>query len=243
MLLTPDDTEERRRYLNARATLRTLLGLGAVPVINENDTVATEEIRFGDNDRLAARVAQMIGADTLVLLSDIDGLYTADPRARRGRDAHRRWSRDHAGDRGDGRRAAAGLSLRRHGDQAGGGAHRHGRRLPHGDRQGRAAASAARRIDEGARCTWFLPAAEPLTARKRWIAGSLKPAGAVVVDDGAARALRRGKSLLPAGVVAVEGRFERGDPVLVRNRAGARWGAASPPMPPRTPAHRRPQER
>jgi glutamate 5-kinase len=190
-----------------------------VPVINENDTVATTEIRFGDNDRLAARVAQMITADTLVLLSDIDGLYTADPR----RDPDARHVPE--------------LSEITPEIEAMGGA------APAGYSSGgmmtklaaaRIALAAGCRmviargdglhpleaLEAGARCTWFLPAAEPRTARKRWIAGTLNPMGALTIDDGAAAALRRGTSLLPAGVVAVDGSFERGDAVVVRSGDG-----------------------
>jgi glutamate 5-kinase len=219
ILLTPEDTEERRRHLNARATLEQLLALGAVPVINENDTVATTEIRFGDNDRLAARVAQMISADTLVLLSDIDGLYTADPR-RDPAARHIPEVRDitpeieamagaaPAGFSSGGmvtKLAAARIAM---------GA---GCRLviARGDTLEPLAA-----IEQGAPATWFIPSAEPRTARKRWIAGTLNPMGALTVDDGAAAALRRGTSLLPAGVVAIEGGFERGDAVRVLTRTG-----------------------
>ena len=220
LLLTLDDTEDRRRYLNARATLVTLLGLGCVPVINENDTTATAEIRFGDNDRLAARVAEMVQADQLVLLSDIDGLYTADP----GRDpdaAHvplvRAVTPDIEAMGGDpppgyssgGMRTK--LAAARIATQA-----------------GCAMAIALGGIEhplqalaDGARCTWFLPAPEGRSARKRWIAGALSPLGAFTIDAGAQRALAAGRSLLPAGVRAVEGRFERGDPVSVRGPDGA----------------------
>jgi len=219
LLLTLDDTEDRRRYLNARATLTTLLGLGCIPVINENDTVATAEIRFGDNDRLAARVAEMMQADQLVLLSDIDGLYTADPR--------RDPSATHLpvvsaitpeieamggdpplGSSSGGMRTK--LVAARIATQA-----------------GCAMAIAKGHIDrplaaleQGARCTWFLAAPEGRSARKRWIAGALAPLGALVVDGGAARALAAGRSLLPAGVRAVEGQFERGDAVVVRGLDG-----------------------
>jgi len=219
VLLTLDDTEERRRHLNARGTLTTLLKLGAVPVINENDTVATAEIRFGDNDRLAARVAAMVSADTLILLSDINGLYTADPR----RDGQARLIPEvseitaeieaMAGEAPAGyssggmvtKLAAARIAL---------GA---GCRMAIAD--GRPMHPLAA-LAEGGNCTWFLPAASPLTARKRWIAGALKPVGTLTVDDGALNALQAGKSLLPAGVIAVEGRFERGDAVRVLDRGG-----------------------
>jgi glutamate 5-kinase len=219
ILLTFGDTEERRRYLNARSTLGTLLKLGAIPVINENDTVATSEIRYGDNDRLAARVAQMMSADCLVLLSDVDGLYTADP----SRDAsaqlipevHRitpeieRMASGAASAVGSGgmstKIAAAKIAVTA-------GCHMcvaAGREM-----------HPLKRIEGGARCSWFYPAASPATVRKQWIAGTLKPAGELHVDAGAATALRRGKSLLPAGVVRVDGKFERGDAVIVRDSGG-----------------------
>lgn len=219
ILLTFGDTEERRRYLNARSTLNTLLRLGAIPVINENDTVATAEIRYGDNDRLAARVAQMISADCLVLLSDVDGLYSADPTlnpdAQFIPEIHaitaeiERMATGSASDVGSGgmatKIAAAKIAV-------GAGCHMCvalGREL-----------HPVRRIEAGARCSWFYPAANPTTVRKQWIAGSLKPAGEVVLDDGAVRALRAGKSLLPAGIVTVSGRFERGDALIVRDAQG-----------------------
>ncbi len=219
VLLTLDDTEERRRYLNARSTMTTLLRLGAVPVINENDTVATNEIRFGDNDRLAARVAAMISADTLVLLSTIDGLYTGDPNV----DTAARFIPEvrvitpeiaaMAGDALPGnssggmvtKLAAAGIAMSA------------GCRMVIAD--GRQA-SPLGRIDGGSRATWFLPADEPRSARKHWIATTLKPSGTLTVDDGALGALRQGRSLLPAGVVAVEGRFDRGDAVRIVTRDG-----------------------
>ncbi|MBX6324241.1 MAG: glutamate 5-kinase [Rhodospirillaceae bacterium] len=223
ILLTLDDTEERRRHLNARSTIDTLLRLGTVPVINENDTVATAEIRFGDNDRLAARVAAMVSADTLVLLSDIDGLYTADPR----RDPAARLVPEvgeitpeieaMAGQAPPGyssggmvtKLAAARIALAA------------GCRMAITDGRAPSPLSA---LAAGARATWFQPSAEPLTARKRWIAGALKPVGTITVDDGAVRALRAGKSLLPAGVRAVEGAFERGDAVVVVDERGREVG-------------------
>ena len=219
VLLTLDDTEERRRHLNGRATIDQLLALGAVPVINENDTVTTVEIRFGDNDRLAARVAQMISADTLVLLSDIDGLYTGDPRydaAVRHIPVVRELTPEieamaapappgHSSGGMVTKLAAARIAM-------GAGCRMviAMGRTPH----------PLQTLAAGAPCTWFLPAAEPLTARKRWIAGSVQPVGKLTIDDGAVAALRRGKSLLPAGVVGVAGRFERGDPVSVADRSG-----------------------
>ncbi|MBE9604257.1 glutamate 5-kinase [Acetobacteraceae bacterium H6797] len=219
LLLTLEDSEDRRRYLNARATLGTLLELGCVPVINENDTVATAEIRFGDNDRLAARVAEMIGADALVLLSDIDGLYTADPR--RNPDAAHlpvverltdeimaMGGEPPPGYSSGGMRTK--LIAARIATGAG-----CAMAIALGERQ-----NPLKALLDGARCTWFLPEGEGRSARKRWIAGSLAPLGVLRVDAGAARALGRGSSLLPAGVRAVEGDFGRGDPVSVRDESG-----------------------
>jgi glutamate 5-kinase len=214
ILLTLGDTEQRRRYLNARGTLQTLLSLGAVPVINENDTVATAEIRYGDNDRLAARVAQMTGADCLVLLSDIDGLYTAnpheDPQAEfiskvlditPAIEAMAGGATSGVGTGGmQTKLAAARIAV-------GAGCHLC---IAKGATQ-----HPLKRIEEGARCTWFVPSSTPSAARKQWIAGTLKPAGAISVDEGAVRALLQGKSLLPAGVTRAVGRFDRGDTVSI----------------------------
>ena len=219
VLLTLDDSEDRRRYINARNTLETLLRVGAVPLINENDTVATDEIRFGDNDRLAARVAAMISADTLVLLSDIDGLYTADPctdpEAQPVPEVRQITPRIEAmagrprPGFGTGGMVTKLMAAKR--------CMAAGCRMVIAD--GRAMRPLAR-IESGARCTWFLPGASPTSARKRWIAGTLRPAGTVVVDAGALAALTRGKSLLPAGVVAVEGGFDRGDAVVIAGPDG-----------------------
>ncbi|APH60062.1 glutamate 5-kinase [Granulibacter bethesdensis] len=219
LLLTLGDTEDRRRYLNARATLSALLGMGCVPVINENDSVATAEIRFGDNDRLAARVAEMVQADQLVLLSDIDGLYTADPR-RDPEASHLPVVRaitpeiEAMGGEPPPGYSSGGMRTKLTAARIATGAGcAMAIALGHTDHPLRALA-------EGARCTWFLPLPEGRTARKRWIAGSLQPMGTLTVDDGARRALLRGGSLLPAGVVSVDGRFERGDPVLVQGLDG-----------------------
>jgi glutamate 5-kinase len=219
VLLTLGDTEERRRYLNARNTLTTLLRLGAIPVINENDTVATAEIRYGDNDRLGARVAQMVSADCLVLLSDVDGLYTADPtrddaaqfiaEVRRITPEIEAMAGGSASDVGSGGMATKVLAAK---IAVAAGCHMciaAGRE-----------AHPLRRIESGARCTWFVADASPVTVRKQWIAGMLKPAGELVVDAGAARALRDGSSLLPAGVIEVKGRFDRGDAVVVLDPEG-----------------------
>ena len=220
VLLTLDDSEERRRYLNARQTMATLLAMKAVPVINENDTVATDEIRFGDNDRLSARVAEMISADTLVLLSDIDGLYTGDPRL----DASARFIPEireiTPAIEAMGGNAASELSNGGMATKliAGRIAMAAGCRMAIAD--GRAVGALGALIDGKARCSWFLPEGSPLSARKKWIKGSLKTAGALLVDDGAVRALSSGKSLLPAGVTSIEGEFKRGDVVDVKDRAG-----------------------
>jgi glutamate 5-kinase len=223
LLLTLGDTEDRRRYLNARATLRTLLSLGCVPVINENDSVATAEIRFGDNDRLAARVAEMVQADQLVLFSDIDGLYTADPRRDPAATHIPRVSTltseiEAAGGDPPPGYSSGGMRTKllaaRIATEAG-----TAMAIALGHRDHPLAALA-----EGARCTWFLPAAEARSARKNWIAGSLLPSGSVVVDEGAARALAAGGSLLPAGVRAVQGSFGQGDAVLILGPNGERLG-------------------
>ena len=220
VLLTLDDSEERRRYLNARQTMATLLAMKAVPVINENDTVATDEIRFGDNDRLSARVAEMISADTLVLLSDIDGLYTGDPRL----DSSARFIPEireiTPAIEAMGGSAASELSNGGMATKliAGRIAMAAGCRMAIAD--GRAVGALGALIDGKARCSWFLPEGSPLSARKKWIKGSLKTAGAITVDEGAVRALMGGKSLLPAGVTSIEGEFKRGDVVDVKDRAG-----------------------
>jgi glutamate 5-kinase len=219
ILLTLEDSEERRRYLNARETLRTLLALGAVPVINENDTVATAEIRFGDNDRLAARVAGMVEADCLILLSDVDGLYTANPQ--------RNSSAQHIPEV---RTITPEIEAMARGPVS---------EISRGGMESKIAAAKIataagasvlianghllhplRAIDSSGKRTFFVPRVSPAAARKRWIGGGLSAQGTVVIDAGAECALLSGKSLLPAGVTAIEGHFERGDAVIVTNASG-----------------------
>jgi glutamate 5-kinase len=218
VLVTLTDTEERRRYLNARATLATLLAQGAVPVINENDTVATSEIRYGDNDRLAARVASMMSADCLVLLSDVDGLYTTAPDK-----SGARFIPEVSGITPQ-IEAMAGRPVS--GVGSGGMVTKiEAAKIALGAGCNMVIASGhelhpLRRIAEGARCTWFLAEASALQSRKRWIAGTLQPVGHLVVDDGAGLALAGGKSLLPAGVRRIEGSFARGDTVSIMTLAG-----------------------
>lgn len=219
VLVTLEDSENRRRYLNSRRTLGMLLDLGAVPIVNENDTVATDEIRYGDNDRLAAQVASMAGADLLVLLSDVDGLYTADPRA------------DPSARRID-RVTAITPAIEAMASGAGSGIARGGMKTKLMAARVAMRAGCAMAISEGAvsrplralaagaACTWFEADGDPRAARKRWISG-MKPRGRVTVDAGAARALARGKSLLPAGVTGVEGSFARGDPVEIAAADGS----------------------
>ncbi|MCX7312833.1 MAG: glutamate 5-kinase [Hyphomicrobiales bacterium] len=223
ILVTLDDTEERRRYLNARSTIAKLLEWRSVPVINENDTVATTEIRYGDNDRLAARVATMASADLLVLLSDIDGLYDSPP--------HLNTNARHialvpritaeieamAGDAAsDHSRGGMRTKIEAGKIATTAGTHMV---IASGHVENPLAA-----IEAGARATWFLTPANPVTSRKKWIAGSLEPKGTLTIDAGAAAALRRGKSLLPAGVIRVDGSFGRGDAVLIRGPDGAEIG-------------------
>jgi len=223
VLVTLQDTEERRRYLNARSTIDKLLDWHAVPVINENDTVATNEIRYGDNDRLAARVATMASADLLVLLSDVDGLYDAPPAANAA--AKLIPLVDRITPAIEAVSGAAGSELSRGGMQtkieAGKIATHGGTHMVIGS--GRIA-HPLKAIAAGARCTWFLTPANPVTARKKWIAGSLEPKGTLTIDAGAVAALRSGKSLLPAGVIRIDGMFARGDAVVIRGPDGAEVG-------------------
>ncbi|MGH6817280.1 MAG: glutamate 5-kinase [Methylovirgula sp.] len=223
ILVTFADTEERRRYLNARATIERLIDSRAVPVINENDTVATSEIRYGDNDRLAARVATMASADLLILLSDVAGLFSAPP-----------------AENPDARLIPVVAKITPEIEAMAGGATS---RLSRGGMRTKIEAAKiattggthmviadgrvshpVQRIKEGAACTWFLTGSNPVTARKKWIAGSLEARGALTIDAGALSAIVSGKSLLPAGVKKIEGNFSRGDCVLIRDEGGAEVG-------------------
>ena len=218
ILVTLEDTENRRRYLNSRATMETLLSLGVVPIVNENDTVATDEIRFGDNDRLAAAIAVTCGADQLLLLSDVDGLYTANPKT--DPDARHLPVVEHltaeieamGGDPVSGV-SKGGMKTKLMAARTA---------VSGGCAMAIAEGSVERPLSavaQGARVTWFLPEGDPQGARKRWIA-TMKPRGELIVDAGAAAALAQGRSLLPAGVTAVAGVFHRGDPVTIRDQRG-----------------------
>lgn len=223
ILLTLGDTEERRRYLNARSTMETLLRLGAVPVVNENDTVATSEIRYGDNDRLAARVASMMSCDCLVLLSDVDGFYTGIP----GRDENAQLIPEienitaeieaMAGDTGT-ELSRGGMVTKIEAAKMAVHAGTH-MVIASGKVE-----NPLSQLANGRACSWFLAKTNPDASRKRWIAGALEPRGVVVIDDGAVTALKAGKSLLPAGVASVEGAFDRGDAVVIRDRNGTELG-------------------
>ncbi len=225
-LLTLNDTEDRRRWINARATLATLLKLGAVPIINENDTVATDEIRYGDNDRLAARVAQMCSADLLVLLSDVDGLYDADP-SLDSTAKHIAEIREITPEI----MAMGGASNIKRGTGSGGMATKLQAARIATDAgcamvitKGDAHNPLAVLADGTEKSSWFLAKTNPLLARKQWIAGSLKPKGTFTIDAGAARALAKGSSLLAAGLVRVAGNFGRGEAVLIVDEAGQELG-------------------
>jgi glutamate 5-kinase len=223
VLVTLGDTEERRRYLNARSTISTLLKLGAVPVVNENDTVATNEIRYGDNDRLAARVASMMSADCLVLLSDVDGFYTAPPGS--GAEATRLDEVREITPEIEAMAGDVGSELSRGGMvtkvEAAKIAVQSGTNMVIASGK---VMHPLHALETTGICTWFLARSDPVMARKRWIGATLVPRGAYIVDGGAAAALGAGKSLLPAGVTGVEGAFERGDAVIIKNGAGVEIG-------------------
>lgn len=219
LLLTLYDTEERRRYLNARATTSELLNMNCVPIINENDTVATSEIRYGDNDRLAARVATMVGADLLILLSDVDGLYTASPSE--DKNAEFLETIDVITPEIEAMAGDAGSELSRGGMRTKIDAAKIATNagcamiIASGQRQNPISA-----IDDGPRSSWFSPSGTPRAARATWIAGQLEPAGTITIDDGAVGALKKGRSLLPAGIKSVSGKFSRGDNVSVIDLKG-----------------------
>ena len=222
VLVTLEDTEDRRRYLNSRATMETLLGLGVVPIVNENDTVATDEIRYGDNDRLAAQIAVTVGADQLVLLSDVDGFYSANPKE------------DPTAQRFDLVEAITPRIEAMAGDAISG-VSKGGMKTKLMAAKIAVAGGCAMAImegsvlrpltalAEGAPRTWFVAQSDPQAARKRWI-NAMKPRGEVRVDAGAVAALRAGKSLLPAGVSGVTGSFGRGDPVAILGPSGEGLG-------------------
>ncbi len=219
ILVTLEDSENRRRYLNSRATIGTLLELGTVPIVNENDTVATDEIRYGDNDRLAAQVASMAGADVLILLSDVDGLYSADPRSDDG--AVHFEMIDNITPKIESMAGGAGSAA------ASGGMKTKIMAAKTAMHAGCAMAITKGEADhpvkallDGAKCTWFKASGDPGQARKRWISG-MKPKGAIILDAGAVAALARGKSLLPVGVKGIEGEFERGEVVEIVGQDGA----------------------
>ena len=223
VLVTLGDTEERRRYLNARSTIAKLLEWRTLPVINDIDTTATTEIRYGDNDRLAARVATMVSADLVVLLSDIDGLYDAPPNANAAAQHIARVERITPQIEAMAGEAGSGLSR--------GGMQTKIEAAKIVTASGTHMVIASGRVEhpldaiaKGARCTWFLTAGNPVTARKKWIAGSLEPKGTLIIDAGAVAALRRGNSLLPVGVTRIEGDFARGDAVVVRGADGTEVG-------------------
>jgi len=223
VLLTLDDTENRRRFLNARGTLGRLLERGVVPVINENDTVATEEIRYGDNDRLAARVAQLVMADALLLLSDVDGFYTADP----GTDSAAQHIPEVTGITDD----MLSMAKETRSDVGSGGMSTKLQAARIATHAGCSTIVASGAIDrpvkallDGARCTVFRAEGTPAAARKQWLAGALEVSGVIEIDVGAVAALRDGNSLLPVGIAAVHGTFERGDIVSLANQKGVELG-------------------
>lgn len=224
ILLTLDDTETRIHYLNARSALQTLLKLNCIPIINENDTVATSEIRFGDNDRLAARVAEMVKADQLILFSDIDGLYTADPKnvpdAKHIPIIHKLTPEINAmGGKASSSYSSGGMATKlaaaKIATTAG-----CAMAIAYGKLQ-----HPLKALQEGARCSWFLPNKPAHSARKRWIAGSITTKGILYIDSGAEHALQRGKSLLPVGITNVKGYFRRGDLIKIANNSGTIVGS------------------
>ena len=216
ILLTLDDTEQRRRSINAKRTIDNLLGMGIVPIVNENDTTATTEIKYGDNDRLAARVAQIISSDCLILLSDVDGLYTDNPKKNKKTklikivkeidENIKNYASKTENAYGSGgmktKIEAAKISQLAGCYMA----------IANGNYM-----NPIKKIIKNQKCTWFIPKISKLDARKQWIIGSVAPKGEVIIDNGAVKAIRNGKSLLPAGVKKINGTFEKGDHILIKN--------------------------
>ena len=223
ILMTPDDTEDRRRFLNARRTFGKLLERSVVPIVNENDTVATTEIRYGDNDRLAARIAQLVMADGLILLSDVDGFYTADPTSDENAEhiaAVTAITDETLSMAGESRSGIGSGGMATKVQAAGIATHAGCSTIIASG----LIANPLQALVDGARCTVFHASGTPAAARKQWLAGALDVTGELILDDGAARALRDGGSLLPVGVAAVVGRFRRGDVVALKTTGGIEIG-------------------
>ena len=223
ILLTLDDTEQRRRSINAKRTIDNLLKMGIVPIVNENDTTATTEIKYGDNDRLAARVSQIIGADCLILLSDVEGLYTDNPKKNKKaqliklvREINEKIKKyaskteNYYGSGGMKTKIEAAKICQLAGCYM---AIANGNYI-----------NPIKKIIENKKCTWFLPKISKLDARKRWIIGSIAPKGEVIIDQGAVKAINNGKSLLPAGVQKINGIFEKGDHILIKDESSKERG-------------------
>ena len=223
ILLTLDDTEQRRRSINAKRTIDNLLAMGIIPIVNENDTTATTEIKYGDNDRLAARVSQIISADCLILLSDVDGLYTDNPKKNRkikfikivkeideNIKKYANKTENVYGSGGMKTKIEAAKICQLAGCYM---------VIANGNYN-----NPIKKIIQNQKCTWFIPKVSKLDARKQWIIGSVAPKGEVIIDDGAAKAISNGKSLLPAGVKKINGTFEKGDHVLIKNQNNIECG-------------------
>ena len=223
ILLTLDDTEQRRRSINAKRTIDNLLKMGIVPIVNENDTTATTEIKYGDNDRLAARVSQIIGADCLILLSDVEGLYTDNPKKNKKAQLiklvrainekikkYASKTENYYGSGGMKTKIEAAKICQLAGCYM---AIANGNYI-----------NPIKKIIENKKCTWFLPKISKLDARKQWIIGSIAPKGEIIIDQGAVKAINNGKSLLPAGVQKINGIFEKGDHILIKDESSKERG-------------------
>jgi glutamate 5-kinase len=222
ILLTLDDTEQRRRAINAKRTFENLLSMGIIPIVNENDTTATTEIKYGDNDRLASRVSQIIGADCLILLSDVDGLYTDNPKKNKKTkfikivkdidDKIKKYATKTESFYGSGgmkTKIEAAKICQFSGCYM---------VIANGNYM-----NPIKKIIENKKCTWFIPKISKLDARKKWIIGSIAPRGEVIADYGAIKAIKNGKSLLPAGVIKINGSFDKGDHILVKDENNIEW--------------------